>query len=347
MDLQKELFGRTNQGEEASLFTLSNEHNVTVKITNYGGIITAILAPDQNGAVADVALGLKTLAEYQKPHPYFGALVGRYGNRIAKGRFTLDGAIYQLAVNDGRNHLHGGLVGFDKVLWRAREIHTGATVGVALRYVSADGEEGYPGNLQVEVKYILNNQNELTLEYSARTDRPTVVNLTNHSYFNLSGEGRGDILGQIMRINADYITAVDAELIPTGDLAAVAGTPWDFTKARAIGARFAAVEGGYDHNYVLNRQAPGLRLAAKAEDPQSGRILEVSTTAPGVQFYTGNFLDGTIQGKSGQFYGPQSGFCLETQAYPDSPNHPEFPSTRLNPDETYHQTTVYKFAVRN
>jgi aldose 1-epimerase len=347
MNLQKELFGRTNQDEDVLLFTLNNNHDVTVRITNYGGIITAIRVPDKNGVIADIVLGLNTLAEYLKPHPYLGALVGRYGNRIAKGRFILDGATYQLAVNDGGNHLHGGLVGFNKVVWRAREIRTDETVGVALQYGSVDGEEGYPGNLQVEVKYLLNNRNELTLEYSAGTDQPTVVNLTNHSYFNLSGEGSGNILGQMMQINADYITAVDEELIPTGELAAVAGTPFDFTEARAIGSRFAAVKGGYDHNYVLNRQGTGLCLAAKAEDPQSGRMLEVYTTQPGMQFYTGNSLNGTIQGKSGQFYGPQSAFCLETQAYPDSPNHPEFPTTRLNPGETYHQVTVYKFAVRN
>jgi aldose 1-epimerase len=347
MNLQKELFGQTNQGEDVWLFTLSNDHDVTVKITNYGGIITAIQVPDQDGAIADVTLGFNTLAEYRKPHPHFGALIGRFGNRIAKGRFNLDGVTYQLAANDGANHLHGGRVGFDKVLWRAQEIRGSEAVGVALSYLSQDGEEGYPGNLQTMVKYTLNNRNELTLEYSATTDQPTVVNLTNHSYFNLSGEGSGRILGHKMQINADYITAIGEGLIPTGALTAVAGTPFDFTTPQTIESRFTAVKGGYDHNYVLNRKQTGLALAAKATDPQSGRTMEVYTTEPGVQFYTGNFLNGTLRGKSGQFYGPQSGFCLETQHFPDSPNHPEFPTTRLNPGETYQQVTRYKFSVQD
>lgn len=347
MKLQKELFGQTTQGEAVFLFTLCNDHNVTVKITNYGGIITAIETPDQDGAIADVALGLNTLAEYQQPHPHFGALIGRFGNRIAKGRFSLDGVTYQLATNDGVNHLHGGRVGFDKVVWRAQEIRGSEAVGVALSYLSQDGEEGYPGNLETTVKYTLNNQNELTLDYRATTDQPTIVNLTNHSYFNLSGEGSGNILDHKIQINADYITAIGEGLIPTGALTAVAGTPLDFTIAQTAGSRFEAVKGGYDHNYVLNRKQTGPALAAKVEDPQSGRTMEVYTTEPGIQLYTGNFLNGTIQGKSGRFYGPQSGFCLETQHFPDSPNHPEFPAVRLDPGETYQQVTVYKFSVRS
>jgi aldose 1-epimerase len=346
MNLQKEFFGQT-EGESVSLFTLSNDRRVTVKLINYGGIITAIETPDRNGAIADLALGRNTLKEYLEPHPHFGALIGRYGNRIAKGCFDLDGYTYRLATNDGPNHLHGGLVGFDKVVWQAREFQTREAVGVELNYLSRDGEEGYPGNLQVKVKYSLNNQNELIIEYSAVTDRPTVVNLTNHSYFNLHGEGSGNILDHIMQINANYITAVDGQLIPTGELAAVAGTPMDFKTPQTIGSRFAAVKGGYDHNYVLDREGAGLVLAAKVLDSQSGRIMEVFTTEPGVQFYTGNFLNGTICGKTGQLYGPQSGFCLETQHFPDSPNHPEFPTTRLNPGETYEQVTIYKFSVQS
>jgi aldose 1-epimerase len=343
MNLQKDRFGRLDRGQEVSRFTLCNDNDITVQIITYGGIITAIRTPDKIGKVADVALGLNTLAEYQGVHPYFGALIGRYGNRIAAGRFTLDGVEYRLAKNDGANHLHGGIVGFDKVVWDAREIQREDAIGVALTYLAQDGEEGYPGNLQVQVEYSLNNQNELAINYHATTDRPTVVNLTNHSYFNLSGEGSDDILGHEMRINADYCTAITEELIPTGELTAVAGTPLDFTGARRIGSRFAAVKGGYDHNYVLKRSRPGLDYAASVVDPRSGRVMEVYTTQPGVQFYSGNFLDGTIQGKSGQFYGPQSGFCLETQHFPDAPNHPEFPNTRLNPGEIYQQTTIYKF----
>jgi aldose 1-epimerase len=327
-------------------FTLCNDNDITVQIITYGGIITAIRTSDKAGKVADVALGLNTLAEYQGAHPYFGALIGRYGNRIAAGRFTLDGVEYRLAVNDGANHLHGGIVGFDKVVWDACEIQRDGAIGVALSYLAKDGEEGYPGNLQVQVEYLLNNQNELAINYRATTDRPTVVNLTNHSYFNLSGEGCGDILGHEMQINADYCTAITEELIPTGELTAVAGTPLDFTVARSIGFRFAAVKGGYDHNYVLKRGRTGLDCAAQVVDPRSGRVMEVYTTQPGVQFYSGNFLDGTLQGKSGKFYGPQSGFCLETQHFPDAPNHPEFPTTRLNPGEIYQQTTVYKFSTR-
>jgi aldose 1-epimerase len=345
MNLQKEFFGQTIQGEAVSLFTLSNDRHLTVKLLNYGGIITAIETPDRKGDIADVVLGRNTLTEYQEVHPYFGAIVGRYGNRIAKGCFDLDGFTYRLAVNDGPNHLHGGLIGFDKVVWQAEEIQSREAVGVALEYLSKDGEEGYPGNLQVKVKYLLNNNNELVIEYWAVTDRPTVINLTNHSYFNLQGEGSGTILDHIMQINAKQTTAINEQLIPTGELAVVAGTPFDFTAPHTLGSRFAAVKGGYDHNYVLDRKQTGLGLAAKVIEPQSGRIMEVFTTQPGIQLYTGNFLDGTIAGKSGRFYGPQSGFCLETQHFPDSPNQPEFPTTRLNPGETYQETTIYKFSV--
>lgn len=342
MDLKKEPFGMTG---DVFLFTLSNNKGMTVKITNYGATITSILVPDQKGKPGDVVLGFNTLQEYLTNHPYIGTIVGRYGNRIAKGRFVLNGKEYKLVVNNNENHLHGGTKGFDKVIWSGTEIKTSDTVGVRLSHLSNDGEEGYPGNLLSTVDYLLNNHNELTINYDAKTDHPTVINLTNHSYFNLNGEGSGDILGHEVMINADRYTAVSDSLIPTGELRAVKGSPLDFTVSQKIGARIGEVKGGYDHNYVLNKTQNNLSLAAKVYEPNSGRIMEVLTTEPGLQFYTGNFLDGTFTGKSGKSYQKHAGLCLEAQHYPDSPNHPEFPTTVLNPGDTYRQVTIYRFSI--
>lgn len=344
MNVKKESFGKLSDGKEVMLFTLSNAQNITVKIITFGGIVTSIRVPDQDGKIADVVLGFNTLPEYLAKHPYFGVIAGRYANRIAGGRFKLNGVEYKLAVNDGKNHLHGGILGFDKVVWDAEEIKNNEAVGVRLVYLSNEGEEGYPGNLRSSVKYQLNNHNELVIEYEAVTDKPTVINLTNHSYFNLSGEGSGDILGHEIMINADKYTIVDEGLIPTGELRPVKNSPFDFTVSRPIGARINETGGGYDHNYVLNKNSNELQLAAKVYDPKSKRMMEVFTTEPGVQFYTANYFNGTIKGKSGIYY-KHGGFCLETQHFPDSPNHPEFPTTVLNPGETYKQKTVYKFSV--
>jgi aldose 1-epimerase len=346
MKITQEPFGRLKDGREVSLFTLSNRSNTTVKITNYGGIITAILTPDQNGKPDDIVLGFNTLDEYLAKHPYFGALIGRYGNRIAKGKFTLNGKEYRLAINDGENHLHGGLFGFDKVIWEATDLRNSAEVGLRLSYFSKDGEEGYPGNLHTTVTYLLNDQNELKISYEAATDQPTVVNLTNHAYFNLAGEGSGDILDHEAMINANRYTAVTDDLIPTGELKPVQDSAMDFTVSKPIGADINKVKGGYDHNYVLNKNNDKeLSLAAKVLEPKSGRTLEVFTTEPGVQFYTGNSLDGALIGKAGKPYGKHGGFCLETQHFPDSPNQPGFPSTLLNPGDIYQQITIYKFSA--
>lgn len=348
--VKKSDFGKMPDGQPVELFTLTNKNGMQVEITNYGGAIVSILAPDRNGKMADVVLGFENLKGYLGNQPFFGALVGRYANRIAKAKFTLDGHEYKLAANDGPNTLHGGLKGFDKHVWTARELK-GAEPAIELTYLSKDGEEGYPGNLKAKVVYTLSNDNSLKIDYSATTDKDTVLNLTNHSYFNLAGEGSGDILKQTMMINADKFTPVDATLIPTGELRSVQGTPFDFRKATAIGARIGDKDEqinlghGYDHNFVLNRKGPGLSLAARAEDPASGRVLEVLTTQPGIQFYTGNFLDGKIHGKGGKVYGHRAAFCLETQHFPDTPNHPKFPTAELKPGQTYHQVTVFKFST--
>jgi len=350
MNIEKEQFGKTKAGKVTSIYTLTNANGCEVKITNYGGIVVSVKVPDRNGKLADVVLGYETLDEYIKNNPYFGALIGRYGNRIAKGKFTLGGKVYTLAVNNGQNHLHGGIVGFDKVLWDAKEIKQAQGVGLKLTYMSKDGEEGYPGNLAVTVRYLWTNDNELRIEYAATTDQQTVVNLTNHSYFNLAG--KGDILGHELMIDADKFTPVDEGLIPTGELRNVAGTPMDFRKATAIGARIEQQDEqlklgpGYDHNWVLNRYDGSLRLVARVYEPTTGRVLEVHTTEPGLQFYCGNFLDGTITGKYATVYNKRHGFCLETQHFPDSPNKPSFPSTVLNPGDKYTSTTIYKFATR-
>lgn len=344
-------FGQAEEGA-AKLYTLKNENGMEVVITNYGGIITRLLAPDKDGQFTDIVLGFDKLADYQKDHPYFGAIIGRYGNRIARGKFTIDGEEYTLAANNGANALHGGPMGFHKHLWEAKEIEREGYAGLELSRVSKDMEEGYPGNLAATVRYLLNNDNELLIEYEAATDKPTVVNLTNHTYFNLKGAGKEDILGHVLMIDADYYTPVDSTLIPTGELRPVEGTPFDFNTPTPIGERIKAENEqirfglGYDHNFVLDREGPGLELAATVHEQSTGRFLEVLTTEPGLQFYSGNFLDGTNIGKYGVKYEYRTGFCLETQHYPDSPNRPDFPSTVLRPGENYASSTVYRFSVK-
>jgi aldose 1-epimerase len=336
------------------MFTLTNGRGIEMEVMSYGGIITALKVPDRDGRAADVVLGFDSPQRYldQPPPPYFGALIGRYGNRIAKGKFTLDGRTYTLATNNDPNHLHGGTRGFDKVLWTATPGQTADGPSLTLTRTSPDGEEGYPGNLQVRVTYTLTSRNELIVDYHATTDKATPLNLTQHSYFNLAGHDAGDILGHQLLINADRYTPVDPTLIPTGELAPVEGTPFDFRQPTAIGARIDQDHPqlkngkGYDHNWVLNRTGTGLSLAARLTDPKSGRTLEIQTTEPGLQFYSGNFLDGTIKGKGGHVYAHRSGLCLETQHYPDSPNKPNFPSTILKPGQNYDSKTVFSFSAK-
>ena len=350
LSIEEKAFGQTPEGM-AKLYTLKNKQGMIVKITNYGGIVTSLSVPDKQGNFGDVVLGFDSIQPYLDGHPYFGAIVGRYGNRIAKGSFSLDGETYTLAKNNGDNHLHGGIQGFDKYLWDAEPVQDAARVGIKLKRISKDMEEGYPGNLNVEIMYWLDNQNALTIDYLATTDKKTICNLTNHSYFNLAGAGNGDILNHEMHILADQITPVDAGLIPTGDLMDVAGTPFDFTNPRPIGAGVNGdhpqiqLGGGYDHNFVL-RPGNGQRLAATVYERNSGRFMEVRTSEPGVQFYCGNFLDGTLLGKGGKAYNRRFGFCLETQHFPDSPNQETFPSVVLEPGEKYTTTTVYSFSVK-
>ena len=343
-------FGKTADGSAVEIYTLTNANGVELKAMTYGCVITSLKVPDRSGKFADVVLGFDTLDRYLKDSPYFGAVVGRYGNRIAKGQFTLSGKTYKLATNNGPNHLHGGNKGFDKVVWAASPKTSSQGVGVAFTRTSPDGEEGYPGNLHATVTYTLTDKNELIVEYRATTDKPTPVNLTQHSYFNLAADD-GDILGHQLTIDADRYTPVDDTLIPTGELAPVAGTPFDFRKATAIGARINTDNPqlkngkGYDHNWVLNRTGTAPQHAVHVVEPKTGRTLDIATTEPGVQFYSGNFLDGTIEGKGGRVYKQRSGFCLETQHYPDSPNHPNFPSTILQPGRTYSSTTVFTFGT--
>jgi aldose 1-epimerase len=340
----KESFGIAD-GLPIYLFSLENKNGLVVKITNYGAIITQILVPDRNGKLGDIVLGYDSLSGYIANNPYFGCIAGRYANRIAKGKFTLDGKEYTLAVNNGNNHLHGGIKGFDKVAWVGSEFADSSKAGVTMNYFSKDGEEGYPGNLHVVVTYTLDNENRFTTVIEAVTDKPTPVNLCNHTYFNLSGADTS-ILGHILTLQASRFTEVNDELIPTGNLPDVAGTAMDFTTPHVIGDRIAEVKGGYDHNFVLDHE-PGLPgPAANFYDPRSGRTVEVQTTQPGVQFYAGNFLDGTITGKGGKVYLKNYGFCLETQHFPDSPNQPSFPNTTLRPGGKYQETTVWKFGVR-
>nr|WP_229203407.1 aldose epimerase family protein [Dyadobacter jejuensis] len=349
--ISKEEFGLTPEGKMAELYTLTNGNGMVVNITNYGGIVTKILVPDREGTFADVVLGFDSLAPYLAGHPFFGALVGRYGNRIAKGRFELDGNDYQLPINNGPNSLHGGLKGFDKVIWEVQEVKSDSVVGLELHYTSQDGEEGFPGTLKVTVNYTLTNDNALTIGYKATTDKPTVVNLTNHSYFNLTGL-KEDIMGQEVSILADSIVSVDETLIPTGELMAVEGTPFDLRKPTMVKKGIdqdsdpqIKIGGGYDHCWVINRQAPGMIKIATVRDPASGRFMEVFSTEPGVQFYTANFLDGRLKGK-GVTYGKRFGLCLETQHFPDSPNQPQFPSTVLRPEQEYHSSTSYRFSIQ-
>ena len=343
------LFGNTTAGEEVNLFTLTNKSGMKVTLSSYGATVIDLLAPDRSGKMADISLGFDSFAPYQTQSPYFGAIVGRYGNRIAKGRFTLDGATYQLATNNDPNHLHGGIKGFDKRIWKGTNLPSSEpSVRFTLR--STDGEEGYPGNLGVAVTYTLTNQNELRISYEATTDKPTVINLTNHTYFNLAGAGNGNILGHQLKINASRFTPVDATLIPTGELKKVEETVMDFRKPTAIGARIKEVGGkpiGYDHNYVLDWSLHfGLALAAEVYEPVCGRLMKVYTDQPGIQFYSGNFLDGTITGKGGKVYDQYTGFCLETQHFPESPNKPDFPSSVLRPGKTYRSTTIYAFSAK-
>jgi aldose 1-epimerase len=343
-------FGQLSNGRTAHIYTLTNARGMKARITNYGGIVVSLHAPDRRGRMADVVLGYNNLSDYIKATPYFGAITGRYANRIAGGKFTLDGKTYTLAKNNGPNHLHGGKVGFDKRLWTAKTKLTGRGPVLDLYYVSPNTEEGYPGNLSTRVVYTLTNDNELRIDYSAVTDKPTVLNLTHHSYFNLKGEGKGDILGHRLMLNANRFTPVDANLIPTGKLQSVRGTPFDFLRYHTLGQRINANNvqlqrgKGYDHNFVLNGR--GFRTAARVHEPISGRLMTVSTTEPGIQLYTGNFLDATNIGKSGVPYKFRTGFCLETQHFPDSPNKKHFPSTMLRPGQVYRQTTIYRFGAR-
>lgn len=339
-------FGKLPDGTAIQIYTLTNPQGIEARITNYGGILVSLTVPDRQGRKADVVLGFDTLAGYlANPGPFLGALIGRYANRIGGARFTLDGVEYHLEKNNGANSLHGGAHGFDKRVWAARELPDG---GLALTYVSKDGEGGYPGNATVTATYHLTDANELKIDYAATTDKDTVINLTNHSYFNLKGAGAGDILTHRVMLNASRFTPVDNGLIPTGELRDVSGTPFDFRKSTAIGARIdqndeqLKLGGGYDHNWVLSKNGGGLTLAARVEEPESGRALEVYTTQPGVQFYTGNSLNGPIQGKGGKVYQRRSGLCLETQHFPDSPNRKDFPSTELKPGQRFESTTVYR-----
>jgi aldose 1-epimerase len=347
----REAFGSTTEGP-VDRYTLTNGKGMRVQILTYGGIIQTIEVPDRRGRTANVALGFNNLTDYVERNPYFGCITGRYANRIALGRFTLDGVTYQLPINNDPNSLHGGTVGFDKHIWATTPFKRGDTVGLVMRYTSPDTDQGYPGTLTTTVTYTLTRDNGIRMEYKATTDKPTIVNLTNHTYFNLAGEGSGSIEGHKLQLNASRYTPVDPTLIPTGGLDPVAGTPMDFTRSTAIGTRIRAnfpqlvIGRGYDHNWVLDRHGkPGLVQAAKVVEPGSGRVLTVLTEEPGIQFYSGNFLDGTLVGTSGRMYRQGDGFALETQHYPDSPNHPNFPSTVLRPGQVYQTTTVYQFST--
>ena len=341
----KEPFGAMPDGTPVEIYTLS-DRNIQARIMTYGGILVSLSTPDRSGKMDDIVLGFDSLDNYVSKNTFFGALVGRYANRIAKGRFTLEGATYSLPLNNGPNTLHGGK-GFDKVVWKAKTINN----GVELTHLSPDGDQGFPGNLAVTVRYTLVG-NALRIEYAATTDKPTVVNLTNHSYFNLAGQGNGDILKQVMQINASHYTPADSTLIPTGEIAPVEGTPFDFRTPHVIGERIEQdneqlrLAKGYDQNWVLDNKSGKLAVAAIAYDPGSGRTLEVSTTEPGVQFYSVNHMEGTVPGKQGKTYGFRTAFCLETEHFPDSPNHPSFPSTELKPGQRYDTVTVFKFGAR-
>lgn len=340
--IDKSIFGQAD-GKNVDLYTISGE-SMTVKITNFGGIVTSIIVPDRDGKMDDVVLGFDSLKEYISEHPYFGCIVGRYGNRIAEGKFELEGHPYQLAANNGKNHLHGGIRGFDKKIWNAKEYRNGDEAGLELSYTSPDGEEGYPGELKVRVIYAVTPDNELKIRYFAETSKATPVNLTYHGYFNLNGAGNGDILDHELMIDADRYTVVNDQLIPTGELRDLSGTPFDFRKEKMVGKDMAMVDGGYDHNFVLNNNGKFAKIAVLKESSK-GRQMEVYTDQPGVQFYGGNFLDGSLTGKDGKKYYMHYGLCLETQHFPDSPNQPGFPNTILRPGEVFQSSTVYKFSL--
>jgi len=351
-NIPMEPFGKTPDGQDVSLYTLKNQSGMEVKITNYGGTVTSIKVKDRHGNFGDVVLGFDTLDGYvaKTNTAYFGAVIGRYANRIAHGAFSLDDHEYHVPTNDGPNALHGGLRGFDKRVWDAKDVSTSKGPALELHYLSKDGEEGFPGNLSVTVRYSVSDKNDLTIDYAAETDKDTVLNLTNHSYFNLSGPGHGDILNHKLTLAADRFTPINENLIPTGEIRSVAGTPLDFRKSTTVGSRINSDDQqlkfakGYDHNFVLNRSGDSLVMAAKVEDPDSGRVLEVFTTQPGIQFYSGNFLNGSVHGIGGA-YNFRSALCLETQHYPDSPNHSNFPSVVLRPKQRFHQVTVYRFST--
>ena len=343
--IQKSDFGKTPDGQSVEMYTLTNNKGMVAKVITYGAILTELDTPDRNGKKADVVLGFDNLKDYMERSPFFGATAGRYANRIAKGKFSLEGKDYTLAVNNGPNSLHGGLKGFDKKIWKAEPKETPDGPSVTMTYVSPDGEEGYPGTLTTHCTYTLGNDNGLKIHFTATTDKPTVLNLTNHSYFNLAGEGNGTVLDQVLTINADRVTVPDDTLIPTGELRPVKGTPLDFTTPHTIGERIAQLDPGYDHNFVLNDRGPTPTFAARVKDPKTGRVMEVLTTQPGIQLYTAIHLDGSLKGPSGKMYPKYGALCLETQHFPDSPNHPAFPTTTLRPGEKYDQTTVYKFSA--
>jgi len=345
MSIQKSPFGKMPDGTQVDQYTLTNGNGLRVKIITYGATITSVEMPDVRGNLDVITLYLDSLDEYLAGHPFFGSTVGRYANRIAEGKFTLDGIQYTLATNNGENHLHGGVKGFDKAVWNAEPVEGEGFVGVTFTHVSPDGDEGYPGTLTAQVTHTLTSDNQLRMEYTAKTDKPTVVNLTNHAYWNLAGAGSGDVLDHVLLINADRYLPVDEGLIPLGELAAVEGTPMDFTQPHSIGSRIAQVEGGYDHCYVLNKTPDEkLTFAARVVEPKSGRVMEIHTTQPGIQLYTGNFLDGTLR-VAGKPAKKHYAFCLETEHFPDSPNRPEYPSVVLRPGQTYHEVTVHKFTV--
>jgi aldose 1-epimerase len=351
--MQQRAFGTSEDGQSITLYVLANKNGMEADIINYGGALVSLYVPDRAGRLADVVLGYDDLDGYVKDRAFLGVLVGRYANRIAHGKFTLNGNTYTVSKNDGENSLHGGVKGFSKRVWTAKDASGAGGAALELTYVSKDGEEGYPGTLNVKVVYTLTDQNELKIDYTATSDKDTVVNLTQHSYFNLAGQGNGDILGHELLLSADRFTPIEQTLIPTGELRPVGGTPFDFTKATVIGARIEQDDQqlrfghGYDHNWVLRHSGTqGLSLAAEVYAVATGRVLQVLTTEPGIQFYSGNFLDGSIRGKEGKVYKHRYGFCLETQHFPDSPNHPSFPSTELKPGQQYRSTTVYKFSTR-